>query len=99
MPKLVIIDDAQMHAMLRNKQIVEAFPFMRNMAEKLAPAKKRGCNCARKNRKNVGDYNGLKAAIHSMAGDKKAQLKSLLGAEQIRLYYTNTKRQKVKVTF
>lgn len=100
MPKLVVLEDDVLLKLLRNPLAVAAFPFMRAAAERVKPKKKRGCvPCGAKNRLNSLDLAGVKAAIASMPLDKKAELKQLLSADEIRLYYTNVKRQKVRVTF
>jgi hypothetical protein len=99
MSSLLVIDDAAIKRFLANDTIVAEFPFMRGMAAKQA-SKKKPCKCGgNKNRANVAEYAGIKSAIAGMPAEKKARLKQLVGAEQIRMYYTNNKRQKVKLTF
>lgn len=99
MAKLVVIEDDVIKSLLRNPQAVGAFPFMKAAAERETPKKKRGCNCGAKNRQNASTYAGIKAAIAGMPPEKKAQLKQILGADQLRVYYTNHKKQTVKLTF
>jgi hypothetical protein len=96
----MVFDDVTLRQVLRNATVVAEFPFMRHAAESVQPKTKRGCgSCGAKNRTNAGDLNGIRSAIATMPNDKKARLKQILEADEIRLYYTNVKRQKVKVTF
>jgi len=100
MAALYLIDDAAIKHFLGNEAIVAEFPFMRGAAAKASAKRKSSCKpCGAKQRANTADYAGIKAAIAGMPAEKKAKLKQLVGAEQIRMYYTNNKRQKVKLTF
>lgn len=97
MSKLLLLDDGYIKQMLKNQILVDEFPFLKGAAAKVA--KKKPCKCGGKQRNDVADYAGIRAAIAGMPSEKKARLKGLLGAEEIRLYYTNVKRQKVKLSF
>ena len=100
MANTLVLEDATMRRILRNSVIVAEFPFMRAAAEKVTPKARRGCgSCGAKNRVNTTDFNGIKAAIAGMPIDRKARFKQLLEIDEIRLYYTNVKRQKIKMTF
>lgn len=98
---LLVLDDQQIAQMLRNPQIVSAFPFLQSMSQKLQPAAKKRCGgCSGKqNARHVLDFNGIKAGINGMSLDKKAELKRLLNASKLRFYFINYRKQKVKVTF
>jgi hypothetical protein len=101
MSKLLLLDDLAIKQMLKNEAIVDAFPFLRGAAAK-ASKKASSCKpCAArsKNRANTADYAGIKAAIAGLSADRKRTLKQMLNAEEVRVYYTNIKRQKVKLTF
>mgnify|MGYP000995277950 CR=1 FL=1 len=99
--KLLILDDAGIKRLLRMPAVVQAFPFMKAAAAKEAAAvPRRGCGgCRGKRRANVSDYEGIRSAIGGLPPAAKIQLKQLLGAEQIRVYFLNTNRQRVKLTF
>ena len=99
MSQLLLLDDIAIKQMLKNEAVVDAFPFLRGAAAK-AKAKKKSCKCGGgKNRADTADYAGIRAAIANMPIERKRALKQMLGAEEIRVYYTNVKRQKVKLTF
>lgn len=100
MARLVVLEDSVIRQMLLRPDIVAAFPFMSAAAAKVSAVKKqKGCNCANKNRSNLADYSGIRGAIANMSNDSKLKLKQLLNAEELRLNYTNAKRQVVKMTF
>jgi hypothetical protein len=100
MADLLVLEDAVITQMLRNSAIVAAFPFMSNLATRVSsPAKSRCKPCAAKRVQNQFDYNGIKVAIGSLPNDQKLNLKRLLSAEKLRLYFTNARNQKVKMTF
>lgn len=103
MSALLVLDDSAIRRMLNTPTIVSAFPFLRHAAARLQSesTSKGGCKpCQRrKQRANVGDYEGVRSAIGSLSVADKAKLKQLLGAEQVRVYFTNPKRQRVKMTF
>lgn len=99
MSQLLLLDDVAIKQLLKNEAIVDAFPFLRGAAAKVK-TKKKSCKCGGgKNRADVADYAGIRAAIANMPLERKRTLKQMLGAEEVRVYYTNVKRQKVKLTF
>jgi len=86
--------------MLRDPKIVTEFPFLRHASQKVTGGNKRRCGkCGNKQRKTASDYEGIKTAIGVMANPKKAQLKKMLDANKIRLYYRDHQGRKVKMTF
>lgn len=99
MARLIVLEDSAIRSMLQNNAIVNEFPFMKAAAEKVQPKKRRGCKCGAKGRSNSTDFSGIRAAIAGMSLENKAKLKQLLGTDEVRLYYTNVKRQRVKMTF
>ena len=100
MAKLVVVENSVIVNMLRNPAIVKEFPFLSAAAKRVQAQKKRSCgSCNKRKQVNVTDYSGIKTSLGNMPPAKLAKLKKLLGAEQVRIYYTNHKRQKVKKTF
>jgi len=97
--KLVVLEETVINAMLRNPAITREFTFLKTAAAKAAPPGRRKCCGARKNRQNKTDYGPIKAAIASLPNERKNLLKRLLNTEQIRLYFTNTANQNIKMTF
>lgn len=95
--KLLILDDAQIVQMLKNRDIVNRFPFMRAMAEQVRSGAATAI-CSPCTGPAPGsqppNYAGLRAAIDSLPPHDKDQLKRMLGAERVRLYYKDH-RQKV----
>lgn len=100
MSELLVMEDAVITQMLRNSAIVAEFPFMSNLATRVAVPTKSKCKpCAAKRVQNQFDYNGIKVAIGALPNEQKLKLKKLLGAAKLRLYFTNSRNQKVKMTF
>jgi hypothetical protein len=101
MTPLLVLEDAVITQMLRTPSVVAEFPFMSNLATRVNPPSKRPtCKpCAAKRVQNNFDYNGIKVAIGSLPNDQKLKLKQLLEADKLRLYYLNSRNQKVKMTF
>jgi len=99
--QLLVLEDAAITQMLRNSAIVAEFPFMTNLSARITPpAPKTKCKpCGQKRVQNSYDYNGIKVVIGSLSNEKKILLKKLLGAEKLRLYFLNSRNQKVKMTF
>ena len=99
---LLIIEDAVINSLLQNAAITNEFPFLRTAADRKTSAS-RGGGCGRcqkrKNRNNAVDYAVIKEGIGSLPKSRKARLKEILQADKIRVYYTNTQNQKVKLTF
>lgn len=102
MTKLLILDDSQVAAMLRNHDIVNRFPFMRAMAEQLRNAGKRGscgsCSKPAAGQSQTLDYSGVRAAIDSLGKSDQDQLKRMLKADRIRLYYKDHRGKTTKST-
>jgi hypothetical protein len=101
MTPLLVLEDSVITQLLRNQELVTAFPFMSNLASRVAPqtSKPRCKPCAAKRVQNGFDYNGIKVAIGSLANDQKVKFKKMVDAEKVRLYFVNSKKQKVKMTF
>jgi len=103
--KLVILEDAEIVKMLRNPQIVEAFPFLRAAATAAAAPAKRGCGgCAKKKAQRIaGDYSGIRAAIGGLDETGMRKLKELMGLDvkndKVRVYYKDVSRKDIKKTF
>lgn len=101
MKKLVILEDSVIRDLLKRTEVLNEFPFLRGAAARMGTVKKSGCKpCqAKKNRMNVGDFSNIKAAIGQLPADRKAKFKQLIGAEQVRVYFIDAQRRKVKLTF
>jgi hypothetical protein len=99
---LLIVEDAVINSLLQNAAITNEFPFLRTAADQMsANPQRRGCGkCQkRKNRANAVDYAMIKAGIGSLPKSRKARLKEILQADKIRVYFTNSQNQRVKLTF
>jgi hypothetical protein len=82
--------------LLRRPEVVQAFPFMKAPADKLAQSPKK--RCCGKQRQNSVNLEGIKTAIGTMSDVDKQKLKGFLGANKVRLYFNNTKGQTIKQT-
>ena len=97
MQKLVRLDDATMTSVLKNKAVVDKFPFLSHMAKVVVDA---GCvPCGRASKKTRTDFNGVRKAIATMSPEQQDVFKNLLGTMRVRVYYVNDKGTSVPVTF
>lgn len=92
----VVLDASRFEQILANPAFLEAFPFMKAAAQR---AKAKGCKCSRSTTNKARDINALKVTIAGMPTAKKQQLKTLLGATEVRMTYTNARRLVVEHTF
>lgn len=104
MSKLLVLDDVAVRRLLRTPSVVETFPFLRHAAEResarAATPKKAGCKpCMRKQRANATEFEGIRTALASMSKSEQDKLKQMLGVDSVRVYFTNNKRQRVKLNF
>lgn len=102
MSQTVVIEDAVILRMLSNQAFVSAFPFLSPYSARLKNKKpgSGGClPCNKRKKLSAGDYNNIRAAIVNMSNDKKAELKRMLNAGTVRMYYKNLNNMTVKVTF
>lgn len=92
----VILDESRFLQIFKNQAILAAFPFMKNAAAQTA---KKGCKCSRSTTAKARDLSAIKLIIANMSVDKKAEFKRLLGADEVRMVYTNERRLVVDYTF
>lgn len=102
MASTVVIEDAVIVRMLSNQAFISAFPFLTGYAARLKNKKpgSGGClPCNKRKKLSATDYNNIRMAFVNMSNDKKAELKRMLNAGTIRMYYKNVNNVTVKVTF
>jgi len=99
MKDLVILERDVILSMLRRQDVIDKLPFLSNHAAKLKNLKPGCSKCARMKAENSIDYNAIKQSFWSMSAEKKAELKKILGAKQVRMYYVNDNGHRVKLTF
>lgn len=99
MIELAVIENNVILSLLRRPDALNKLPFLNSYAAKLSATKGKCTPCARRKAENSIDYNAIKQTFGSMSVENKVELKKLLGAKQVRLYYTNEKGQRVKMTF
>ncbi len=80
----VWLDETAITRLLGNQTALQEFPFLKTYV-KLAT--KKGCGCGKGNRNKSVDYRTIKRLLAEMAGDKKATLKQLLNARQVKVRY------------
>ena len=99
--KLVVLEDSKIRNMFTNTVILAEFPFVKAAADRSKQiVKKAGCgSCGQKGRLNKAVYQSVKQAIARLPNEKKARLKQLLNADQLRLYYQNANGVAEKLTF
>lgn len=97
--KLVIIQDGSLNAMARDGRYQSAFPFLRQL---LSIQRARGGCGACGGSSNTARISAFQAAKQELAGQspaKKAELKRLLNAEQVRIVYRNAAGKLISLTF
>ena len=72
--------------MLRDQRFLNAFPFLKQAKAK---AQRRGCGCGRTRRQKASkpNYNQIKRQLANLPPEKKAKLKQLLSANQLRIKF------------
>ena len=99
---LLIIEDAVINSLLQNPTVTNEFPFLKTAADRMAASPKSG-GCGkcqkRKNRANAVDHAAIREAIGSLPKSRKARFKEILQADKVRVYFTNSQGQKVKLPF
>jgi hypothetical protein len=100
--KKIILDDAAIRRLLNTPAVVQAFPFMQTMVaqeqKRATSSKKRECGgCRRKANAQFSRYDGIRTAIAGMSQADKDRLKKLIGVDQIKIYFLNTKKQRVNM--
>lgn len=100
MSQLVIIEDSTILSMLSNKSFADTIPCFANRKNVFAGSSG-GCGaCARKKQqKQREELVKIKTCLASMSPEKKAELKSKLNAQQVRVVYVNSAGQTVNITF
>lgn len=97
---LLVLTDDQIRALLQNPTIVAEFSFLKAAAAPFQKKEvKKGCKCASKNRASSADYSGIRAAIAQMPAERKLRFKQLLGVDNVRIRFSNSRRNIVKMTF
>jgi len=95
---LVTLSNDVIIGLLRRPEVVTAFPFMLAAAQKVQP-RRAGCGGCAKRKTDAMQLEGIKTALGNMSSENKEKLKSMLGAKQVRLYFSNARGQTVKSTF
>lgn len=95
--ELVVIENPVLIALASNAAAVKEFPFLAALTKQAG----RGCGgCGRKVEPAGDVYTAAKLAIYNLASDRKRRLMQLLGARQIRLFFTPPGGKKqLKLTF
>lgn len=100
MADLVIIEDSTVITMLRDTKFTSTIPCLMNKQDLLKQGSG-GCSaCARRRMaKQKQELASIKPCLVNLSSEKKAELKQLLGAEKIRIVYTDSGGKVVQMTF
>lgn len=100
MPGIVVIEDSTILSMLANKTLTEKIPCLFNK-KNIFTSGKGGCGaCARKRQvKQREELAKIKTCLAALSPEKKAELKTHYGADQLRIVYVNNAGQTVQMTF
>lgn len=94
---LLVLDDQNLRSLAARQDIVNEFPFFGLLAAAGRPAKQ-GC-CGGRQGSDWHRLNEVKLAIHELPMERKARLKALLNAKQVRIRFVNRNNVLVKLTF
>lgn len=94
---LLVLDDQNLRALAARQDIVNEFPFFSLAAAPAKQARQSCCGGARDS--SWHSLNEIKRAIHELPMERKARLKVLLNARQVRLRFVNRNNVLVKLTF
>lgn len=100
MAKLVVVDDGTVFSMVSDAALAAEIPCLHGKKELFKPTGG-GCSaCAKqRNAKRRDDLNKIKSCLSSLSPEKRETLRRWLGAEQVRILYTNSGGQVVQVNF
>jgi hypothetical protein len=100
MAALVVIEDGTILSMLANKTLANSIPCFTGRKNIFGGAGG-GCGaCARKRQqKQREELTKIKMCLAALSPEKKAELKTHVGAEQLRIVYVNNAGQTVQMTF
>jgi hypothetical protein len=100
MAQQVVVEDGTILSLLNNQAAVQAIPCLANK-KNLFGGGGGGCgSCARKRAaKQREEMAKIKACLVALSGEKQAQLKQILNAQQIKIVYTNSAGQTLSTTF
>lgn len=92
--------------MLRDAQVVAAFPFLAQYSENrkaidiaIGDAPCTGCKRKKLVKKYPIDYNAIKTAFVNAPASTKLKLKKMLNASQVRICYKNSNGKTISVKF
>lgn len=100
MAKLVVIEDGTIFTMVADQQLAAEIPCLQGKKD-IFKTTGGGCgSCARqRNAKRRDELNKIKACIAALSADKRAKLKTWLGADQVRILHGNAAGQVIQVNF
>ena len=95
--RMVVLQEASLSAMARDPRMVAEFPFLKPLAKMT----RGGCGRCRKtaNRARAQQFRTVKAAFAVLPETRKKRLKSMLGAERVRIINQDAAGRAVTITF
>lgn len=98
MKNLVVLEDSLIRSMVMNPQFVAAFPCLQAGRSVASGSKCTPCARRRQQSRETAIMGNLKSCLAGLPGSKRAELKQLLNAKQVRIVYSSGKLIK-KLTF
>lgn len=83
---LVVLEDDVLYRMAKDPRYTAAFPFLRRLAEAVDHGAKPVKRCCRK-KLQTGAFATAKAVIAGMDAPSKVKLRTMLGADKVRVRY------------
>ena len=101
MPGLAVIEDGTVFRMVADGKLADSISCLQGKKDIFKSTPAGGCSsCARKRNAHRRDaLNRIKTCLAGLSGEGREVLRKWLGAEQVRVLYTNSAGQVVQVNF
>jgi hypothetical protein len=83
----VILDNNAIESLFYNNALLEAFPFLKEAADRKKARERRKEGCAVCANKIVEEYNNIKAAIAHMTETRRNDFKTITGYSEVKIIY------------
>lgn len=97
---LVVLEEGVLMQIAADQRYLNEFPFLSRLGAPAKAAGRGGCGgCAARNRERAARLLDVKGMIAGLGPEKRARLKSLLGAAKARVRYKRGDNKMIELTF
>ena len=97
--RLLVIEDGTLQGMLGNPAVMALVPMLNNLKNAPRPRSCGSCGGGASFQKRAAVYQQVKQAIAALPSERKAELKRLLNAHQMRVLFRTTDGRTIQLTF